>query len=382
MSWQRTYVRLCLSSLLLAGVVEVGAATLATNAASAQSVSVTTVLTSNDPLMDDGDVFGRSVAINGDLMAVGAPGVTPGSAPLGSEHQGAVYVLQRPSGGTWSQAQVIAELTASDDATGNSNAYLGISVAIDGNTIVAGASGTYVNGQDAQGAVYVFTEPTGGWASETEAAKLTASDGARFDSLGASVAISGNSVVAGAPDAEVNGQLGQGAAYVFTEPPGGWASETETAKLTASDGTESEQLGSSVGIAGGNVIAGAPGRNDDLGGVYVFTEGSGWASENESAVLTASDGDPNAFPDLGVSVAIDGDTVVAGAPLADPGGIASRGEAYGRRRQRQPRLRGRRQRVDGSRRSTGRLRRRHRNRRRLQLRHHDRKPDPEVRCAR
>ncbi len=140
---------------------------------------------------------------------------------------------------------------------------------------MAGASGTYVNGQSDQGAVYVFTEPNGGWASETEAAKLTASDGARFDSLGASVAISSNSLVAGAPDASVNSQPGEGAAYVFTEPTGGWANETETAKLTASDGAENDDIGSSVGISGGKVAVGAPGRTTDLGAVYVFSEGSG-----------------------------------------------------------------------------------------------------------
>ena len=64
----------------------------------------------------------------------------------------------------------------------------------------------------------MFVKPSGGWASETEAAKLTASDGAAFDQLGFSVAISGNTVVAGAPFATVNGNSKQGAAYVFTQP--------------------------------------------------------------------------------------------------------------------------------------------------------------------
>ena len=64
----------------------------------------------------------------------------------------------------------------------------------------------------------MFVKPAGGWASETEAAKLTASDGAAFDQLGFSVAISGNTVVAGAPFATVNGNSKQGAAYVFTQP--------------------------------------------------------------------------------------------------------------------------------------------------------------------
>ncbi len=287
------------------------------------------VLTSDDPLMDDGDDFGRSVAISGDIMAVGSSGDTPAVAPLGSQHQGAVYVLQRPAGGSWSQAQVIAQLTASDDATGNSNAGLGSSVAIDGNTIVAGAPGTYVNGQGDQGAVYVFTEPVGGWSNETETAKLTASDGSKLDGLGSSVGISGATVLAGAPDAEVNGVVDQGAAYVFTEPVGGWSNETETAKLTDSGSAGSENLGSSVGISGGTIVAGVPGATVNgqafQGAVYVYTEGSGWANEHQSAVLTGSDGTADAG--LGSSLAIDGNTVVAGAPNAKPGGTAQ-GEAY------------------------------------------------------
>ena len=70
-------------------------------------------------------------------------------------------------------------------------------------------------------------------------AKLTASDGAADDSFGLSVAVSGTTVVAGDP--------GQGAVYVFTEPAGGWASETQAAKLTASDGAG---LGLSVAVSG------------------------------------------------------------------------------------------------------------------------------------
>ena len=81
----------------------------------------------------------------------------------------------------------------------------------------------------------MFTKPKGGWRSETETAKLTASDGARPTVSAASVAIWGDTIVGGAP-ATVTATLTQGAVYVFVEPRGGWHSETETAKLTASDG--------------------------------------------------------------------------------------------------------------------------------------------------
>ena len=67
-----------------------------------------------------------------------------------------------------------------------------------------------------KGAAYVFTEPGSGWANMTQAAKLTASDGAADDQFGQSAAVSGNTVVVGAICATVGGNADQGAAYVFT----------------------------------------------------------------------------------------------------------------------------------------------------------------------
>ena len=87
--------------------------------------------------------------------------------------------------------------------------------------------------------------------------------------LGASVAISGNTIVAGAPEATVNGNPDQGAVYVFVKPRGGWQDATQTAKLTASDGAAGDGLGgigsfgfawfneNDVGISGDTVVAGA-----------------------------------------------------------------------------------------------------------------------------
>ena len=139
-----------------------------------------------------------------------------------------------------------------------------------------------------QGAAYVFTEPSSGWAENqnqntpptlTQAAKLTASDGAASSSgtglsFGVSVSISGNTVVAGAEFAKVNGNLDQGAAYVFTEPASGWTNMTQTAKLTASDGTEFDCFGSGVSISGNTVVVGAlektVGGNQYQGAAYVF----------------------------------------------------------------------------------------------------------------
>ena len=210
--------------------------------------------------------------------------------------------------------------------TGSGGAGIGFSVAVSGDTVVAGDPNAKVGSNADQGAVYVFTEPASGWANATETAQLTASNGTASDSLGYSVAISGNTVVAGAPNFNSPGK-----AYVFTKPASGWASETQAAELTSPDGVTDNEFGFSVGVSGNTVVVGEPltavAGTVNQGAAYVFTEpASGWASESPTAELTASNG---GYEDqLGWSVAVSGGTVVAGAPFAKLGSSTSTGAAY------------------------------------------------------
>ena len=128
--------------------------------------------------------YGKSVAIDGDIAVVGAPG--------DSNEKGAAYVLRTTDGGaTYGQ---VAKLTASDAAASDN---FGGSVAVDGNTIVVGASGTVVGASgDTPGAAYVY-RTTDGWASHTEI-KLTADDAEERDGFGGAVAIAGSTIVVGA----------------------------------------------------------------------------------------------------------------------------------------------------------------------------------------
>ena len=258
-----------------------------------------------------GDKFGQSVAIDGDTLVVGASG-----------GKGSAYVFIKPSVGGWATtSSYVAKLTASDGAAGDD---FGFSVAIDSDIIVVGAY------QDDNGSAYVFDKPGGGWNDNTETAKLTA-EGGQSVNFGYSVAISGDTVVVGANWAGSGPSFGQGAAYVFVEPGGGWATtSTYDAKLTASDAVdgEEEHLGISVAISGDTVVVGAD--HDDIGSktrqgsAYVFVKpAGGWNDMTETAKLTTS---AEAFWDLmfGTSVAISGDTIVVGAP----GYSASRGSAY------------------------------------------------------
>jgi hypothetical protein len=289
-----------------------------------------------------GNDFGYSVAISSadDTIVVGAWGATVG----GNSEQGTAYVFAEPSGG-WTNMAQTAKLTASDGAADN---VFGNSVAIDSetDTVVVAADAPF----SGPGAAYVFTAPSGGWASVTQpitpitqTAEFTASNGAEGDRFGNSVSISDNTVVVGAYYDTVGGNVYQGAAYVFTEPSGGWASVTQpmtqTAELTSSDGhggdtylagnTLGDAFGSSVSISGNTVVVGAEnawGKNTGQGAAYVFAEpNAGWANMTQTQKLTASD---NAGGDFGASVGFSGSTVVVAAPMATIGSNAYQGAAY------------------------------------------------------
>ena len=257
-----------------------------------------------------GDKFGYAVAVDGDIAVIGAYQDDDNGVD-----SGAVYVFSRVEG-VWTQA---AKLTAFD---GEAYDNFGISVAVDGDTVVVGAPGNDGAGADS-GSVYVFVKPTGGWATSTETAKLTASDGAALDYFGYSVAVDGDTVLVGAyqDDDEENDSEDSGSAYIFTKPnsSGSWADwnpmeDAETAKLTASDGADDDWFGVSVALDGKTAVIGASGDDDkgiDSGSAYVFVKPSGaWADGNETDKLTASDGE--AQDNFGYSVAVDVDTVEVG----------------------------------------------------------------------
>ena len=249
----------------------------------------------------DDDEFGYSVAIHGSTAVVGAYHRNLD----GNTNVGVAYVFTKDSDDAWSQA---ATLTASDGAA---NDEFGISVAIDGNTIMVGAR----QDDTRNGAAYVFTRPDGGWTSTTTAAKLTASDGEEDDRFGHSVAVVGDTLVVGAYGDDDN----RGAAYVFTKTGAAWTSTTTAAKLTASDGEEDHFFGWSVAVDGGTAVVGAYQDDDngeDSGAAYVFDKpANGWVNSTESAKLTASDGE--AKDEFGISVAIDENTVLVGAHQPD-----------------------------------------------------------------
>lgn len=154
----------------------------------------------------------------------------------------------------------------------------------------------------------------------TQIATLSPPDDAYF--FGASVAVSCDTIVIGAPWTEVNGIPKQGAVYVFVNPPKGWSNMTETAKLTGFhiDNNGENFVGSSVSIDGNTIVAGLPNSLPNspglgFGEALIFEKPkSGWTNARENAVLYIN---PAAYPEFGLgfgfSVAVSGDTVVVGS---------------------------------------------------------------------
>jgi hypothetical protein len=244
---------------------------------------------------ENASLFGQSVSVNGTVAVVGSPGdeVTTGAA----------YVFVKSAADDAKILQT-ARLTASDGQPGD---VFGYSVSISGDTIVVGAQGVNTS----QGKAYVFVKPPTGWVDMTETAQITASDGRGNDQFGISVAISGNTIVVGSPNHDVGSNSEQGAIYLFAEPPGGWIDMSQTAQLTASDGTEKSGLGYSVSASGNAVVGGAAG----VGAVYVFVEPQdGWRNMTQSAKLT----DPH-DTGIGFSVGISGNTIATGSPSGSIG---------------------------------------------------------------
>ncbi len=243
--------------------------------------------------------FATSVAIDGDtIVATDSP--YPGN-PVG-------FIFTKSSGG-WRSELPNAALSLPAGVRGN---FVN-PAAISSNTVVIGVA----SGNGSPGQVYVYVKPAGGWTNMTPTAIL--SPVSTDSSFGATVAISGDTIVVGEDDLNSNA----GAACVFVKPAGGWTNMTPTAVLTASDGQPDDYFGQSVSISGNTIAVGAPQNVQSEGKAYVFVEPqSGWTNMTQTAELTASDAQTGFF--VGTSISVNGDTIAVGTP--DPNSFA--GEAY------------------------------------------------------
>lgn len=243
-----------------------------------------------DPFEAENRLWGRAVACAGEHLVVGSP------ADGGAE--GAVHIYAKGATG-WSGSTLVARLR-SPGSMG-----LGQQVTADRNTIVA---------TDFR-QVFVFVKPATGWVDAGPTAILSASDGAQYDLFGITLALDGDVLGIGAPS---HGQA-DGAVYLYERPTNGWATATETVKLSAPVTGSAMQFGMSVGIAGDTLVVGAstaPFQENRAGAAFVYTKGtSGWSAATQVAKLVSSD--LQAYDLFGDIVAIESDTILVAATAGD-----------------------------------------------------------------
>jgi hypothetical protein len=245
-------------------------------------------------------MLGTSVAMDGDLLAVGAP-LETGVAWA----TGAAYVYRLESGRWVHEARLIAE----DAGWGD---MLGVDVDLRGDTLIAGAWFNDAFGSNS-GAAYVFTrDATGTWSMPQ---KLVPPDGAPEDAFGRTVALGDGFCAIGAPLDDDQG-ASSGSIHVFDQAAdGGW---THAAKLTQPATAEGHQLGLGLAADGLRIVGGAPWAHEGRGEI-VFWErlGGTWLYRWNASM--ASVGEPEDF--FGFSVSLDGDRMAVGCYRDDTYGV-------------------------------------------------------------
>ena len=228
-----------------------------------------------------------------------------------SINAGSAYVFVQDFGGAGAWGQA-AKLIGSDTASCD---YFGISVAISGDTAVVGARHNSPEGLSEAGSAYIFMRDQGGANAWGQVAKLTAADAEPGDSFGLSVAISGDTVVVGSAWEDSNGIYHAGSAYVFMRNFLGEDAWGQVVKLTASDAEEKDEFGTSVAIDGNTLVVGAVGDIQPgllgIGSAYIFMRNLGGAN-NWGQLTKMSGSDGEAGDEFGTSVAISGNSVVVG----------------------------------------------------------------------
>ena len=260
-------------------------------------------------------IFGRAVAIDGDIVAVGAP--------FGNSFAGAAYVFSRNQGGA-NEWGLVKTLLPDDPLFLIVPQQFGFSVDVSGNRVVVG-SPLNLLGIPA-GSVYVFSKDLGGadnWGQET---RLTTDGTAIPDWFPLTVSItddpqSGDVYVCVATPGESNG-----IAHLF-ERSSVTSQWEEKPVLHPSDvtGQPNNTFGASISLDGGRLAVGAD-RHDETGVVYIFERGDGasgtWQETTKLLPLDAF-----GFDRFGFALRLDGDRLAIGAHQED-GSVDNLGVAY------------------------------------------------------
>jgi FG-GAP repeat len=202
------------------------------------------------------------------------------------------------SGSNWhgvsaADAELLPVGSTDDDDFGRA-----LAVSSSGNLIAVGAP----NRGQGQGAVYVYQLSAPAWEGHVSQSATLSGPAGTVGRAGGAVAVSGTTVLAGAPFATLDNMPQAGAGYVYAEPASGWQNtSTPDATLSASDPGIGAGAGSSVAMSNGIAVLGAPNATvngaGDQGALYVFgtqpvtTSGGGGGGSAATKTTTASFGD-------------------------------------------------------------------------------------------
>jgi LPXTG-site transpeptidase (sortase) family protein len=301
--------------LLLLAVIQITWITVPANAQSSADLYGAVEQTSIYPYPENpGAKFGKDVAFSRGTLVVSSrnDSVTTSTGKL--YLVGAVYVYAQESGNWIQQARLTPKYPQAVE-------QFGTSVAIDHDTIVVGASGKDLDDDKDVGVVYVFTKKGDKWIQQ---ALIEPEDGKEDDYFGTAVALSGDRLVVGAEGKDIGSKTNAGKVYTFYRYGNQWIEKQSfTAPTPVIDGS----FGFELAIEGARLVVGAPSENE-IGAAYIFyRNGSTWTEEFKIDPIDDKSGDR-----FGTSVAIDGGTVVVGAPYADPnlgnGPVINGGAAY------------------------------------------------------
>lgn len=208
-----------------------------------------------------GDAFGQSVALSENYLVIGAP-----RNDISGTDAGAAYIYKRENNAWRYQTKI----SASDGAAGD---LFGISLAIDGDTILVGADLHDEKAENA-GAVYVYVLENNQWQQQ---AKLMASDAGHTDIFGVRVALSGNTALISARRDDTELGKDAGSAYIFVRNGNHWSQQL---KLTSPDGQADDRFGRGVALSADTAIISAMNHDangKDTGALYVYKRGAdGW----------------------------------------------------------------------------------------------------------
>ena len=248
----------------------------------------------------DATLFGSSVAIDGDIIVVGA--MLDTGAEWGS---GRLHVYGR-NGAVWSRRQVL------DAPDGDLTDMLGSSVDIEGGTIIAGAWWDEENGVRS-GSAYIFEDS--GEGDFTFAGKLLPSDGLPEATFGRTVAVSGSLAVVGAPLHRADGAAA-GSVYLYErDVDGSWS---QTSRIVHDELTAGDRFGISLDLDGNLLAVGSSWADEERGRVDLFEIGSGGVVTQVATIQPPSIDPGDQF---GFDVALEGDQLLVGAYLDDEAAV-------------------------------------------------------------